>query len=189
MSSAEGDRRLLDRLAAGEPEAFARLYDLYGARLYRTALGFLRRPDAAEDAVQDLFVALVRSQSSLRTVENLPAYLFSSLYRRLQRTPSGPRIGPTAELDQTTDPQPGPLHQACDQEARLRLAAAVRRLPDQQREVLTLKVEGELTFAEIGSVLEVSPNTAASRYRYALDRLRELLSERNHAASQPRNDA
>jgi RNA polymerase sigma-70 factor (ECF subfamily) len=48
-------------------------------------------------------------------------------------------------------------------------------LPDEQREVLVLKIWNDLTFAEIGSVLEISQNTAASRYRYALGALRKTL--------------
>lgn len=189
MSDADDERHLLDRLATGEPEAFAQLYEIYGARLYRTALGLLRRTDAAEDAVQDLFVALVRSRSALRAVESLPAFLFSSLYRRLHRIPSGPRISPASEFEHTTDPRPGPLMLASDREDRQRLSAAVQLLPKLQQDVITLKVDGELTFAEIGAVLGISPNTAASRYRYALDKLRELLADPVSSTTEPRNDS
>ena len=48
-------------------------------------------------------------------------------------------------------------------------------LPIEQREVLSLKIDGGLTFAEIAAVLGIRPNTAASRYRYALEKLRTLL--------------
>jgi RNA polymerase sigma-70 factor (ECF subfamily) len=58
-------------------------------------------------------------------------------------------------------------------------AQAVRErlaeLPDEQREVLTLKVWGDLTFKEIGEALQIPANTAASRYRYALESLRRAL--------------
>jgi len=55
------------------------------------------------------------------------------------------------------------------------LERALARLSVEQREVVALKVEGGLTFEEIGAALAVSPNTAASRYSYALARLREAL--------------
>jgi len=55
------------------------------------------------------------------------------------------------------------------------LERALRELPAEQREVLALKIDGGLTFARISAVLGVSPNTAASRYRYALEKLRERL--------------
>jgi RNA polymerase sigma-70 factor (ECF subfamily) len=54
---------------------------------------------------------------------------------------------------------------------------AMSRLPDMHREVITLKVWGELTFAEIADVLGIPPNTAASRYRYGLADLRKLTKE------------
>lgn len=56
-----------------------------------------------------------------------------------------------------------------------RLEGVLRDLPPEQREVVSLKVDGGLTFAEIAGVLDISANTAASRYRYALERLRAAL--------------
>ncbi len=55
------------------------------------------------------------------------------------------------------------------------IEAAVQRLPGPQRDVVTLKIWGELTFEEISAALEISRNTAASRYRYALENLRMQL--------------
>jgi RNA polymerase sigma-70 factor (ECF subfamily) len=55
------------------------------------------------------------------------------------------------------------------------LARAVAALPEPQREVLALKFDGGLTFAEIAAIVGASPNTVASRYRYALEKLRAVL--------------
>ncbi len=55
------------------------------------------------------------------------------------------------------------------------LQEALGKIPDIYREVITLKIWGELTFAQIGEQLEISQNTAASRYRYGLEQLRRLL--------------
>ncbi len=63
---------------------------------------------------------------------------------------------------------------AGEDEQRL-LEAAIGALPIEQREVLTLKIWGELTFAEIGEALSIPANTAASRYRYALSALRKSM--------------
>ena len=62
------------------------------------------------------------------------------------------------------------------EEHTAQLEAAVRRLPDEQREVLVLKLWGELTFEEIARQAGIPPNTAASRYRYALAALRKELT-------------
>jgi RNA polymerase sigma-70 factor (ECF subfamily) len=62
-----------------------------------------------------------------------------------------------------------------EQVFREELAAALRELPEKQRAVMHLKLWEGLTFGEIADALEISPNTAASRYRYGLDKLRERL--------------
>ncbi|MGH8163859.1 MAG: RNA polymerase sigma factor, partial [Rhodanobacteraceae bacterium] len=62
-----------------------------------------------------------------------------------------------------------------EDEGQQLLAAAVERLPNEQKEVVLLKIRNELTFAEIAGVLEISQTTAASRYRYALGALKKIL--------------
>ncbi len=165
------DQRLLHGLAAGQEEAFSQLYDLYAARLYRTAVGILGRSQDAEDCVQEVFAALVRSRSKLPQVQDLAAYLFVALRRQAARHSTSRRRQPAS----LTDDYPEPPQAAVDPRSEA-LAAALRGLTVEQREVIALKINGELTFAEIGQVLKVSPNTAASRYRYALERLRERLN-------------
>src|SRR3972149_1729378 len=88
MTKLENDP-LLFGLTAGDERAFAALYDQYGARLYRTAYGILGRREDAEDAVQEVFTALVRSRKSLARVNDLAAYLFSALRRAAARCAQG----------------------------------------------------------------------------------------------------
>ena len=158
-------------LARGDEAAFQAAYDRYGRTLYRAAWRILGNTTDAEDAVQDVFSALAAGRRGVRNVKDLGAYLFVSLRRvawriaqRRARQPQGPCVS-----DPPTAPAPAEPLEAD------RLRAALTRLPAPQREVLALKIDGELTFAQIGEVLGVSPNTAASRYRYALETLRGLL--------------
>lgn len=67
-----------------------------------------------------------------------------------------------------------------DDESRA-LQSALAAIPEKFREVITLKTWGELTFAQIGEALDISPNTAASRYRYGLEALRAALAEQANA--------
>ncbi|HRQ88598.1 MAG TPA: sigma-70 family RNA polymerase sigma factor [Bacteroidia bacterium] len=62
-----------------------------------------------------------------------------------------------------------------DDDTNRALQVALSKLPEKFREVITLKIWGELTFDQIGKTLEISPNTAASRYRYGMDALRKSL--------------
>jgi RNA polymerase sigma-70 factor, ECF subfamily len=170
------DDPLLVGLAAGDERAFGVLYDRFGVRLYRVALGMLDRREDAEDAVQELFVALVRSRHRLSAVRDLEAYLFAALRRAAARCAARrtrlPLIAETA-VEETAAPS-SQNNQSCPRED---LGRALKTLPVEQRDVIALKIDGELTFAQIGQVMGTSGNTAASRYRYALERLRGLLNE------------
>ena len=166
---------LIQALAEGREEAFATLYDRYAPALFRVAWTLLHsRPDA-EDAVQEVFLGVVRSRV-LAQVVNLRAYLFSALRhaaaRLAARRPAGAPLPPDERTARTTPPDEG-----VDPHLLRRLAAALAVLPPDQREVLTLKIDGGLTFTEVAAVLGIRPNTAASRYRYALEKLRALLKE------------
>jgi RNA polymerase sigma-70 factor (ECF subfamily) len=169
-----GDDPLLAGLTAGDERAFAALYDQYGTRLYRTALGILGRREDAEDAVQEVLISLVRSRKALAGVNDLTAYLFSALRRAAVRCAQRQKREPAATQDvenveARTDP--AETNHPCAE----RLEQALGELPEEQREVISLKIDGQLTFAQIAEVLGISINTAASRYRYALEKLREIL--------------
>jgi RNA polymerase sigma-70 factor, ECF subfamily len=167
--------RLLSLLACGQPEAYAELYNRVAGPLMRAARVMLGRGGAAgeaEDAVQDVFVELARNRHRLPLVRDLDAYLFSML-----RYAAGRRIrqhrAEHRHLRQMmpTDVASAPAASAAASDSE----SALLSLPAEQREVIALKVDGGLTFAQVGDVLGISPNTAASRYRYAIEKLRRAL--------------
>jgi RNA polymerase sigma-70 factor (ECF subfamily) len=167
---------LIDGLAQGREEAFAALYDRFGAALFRTALLLLGSRPEAEDAVQDVFVSLVRARPALAGVTNLRAYLFAALRHAAARRAALRKRERSVALTDVPEPAATGPHQA-DAERSLRLEQALQTLPPEQRELIALKFDSGLTFAEIATLLGISPNTAASRYRYALDKLRAALKE------------
>jgi len=168
------DQTLLNELAAGEEEAFGKLYDLYGQRLFRAAFGIVGRREDAEDAVQDVFLGLARAGRTLAYVENLNAYLFASLHRAAVRRAAAQRQ--ESRVDDLALAN-APARQEGEAELGARLGRALRSLPLEQREVVALKIDGGLTFEEIAEALSVKANTAASRYRYALEKLRAALGQ------------
>ncbi|NLF30258.1 MAG: sigma-70 family RNA polymerase sigma factor [Planctomycetes bacterium] len=162
---------LLTGLAAGDEAAYRQVYDRYGAALFRTAMRLLGSRHDAEDAVQELFLgAMVRSRHRLRYVADLKAYLFASLRHETARIAR--RHHGTAAIEDAADDA---AHPPDDRDRAEALWALVRRLPAEQREVLALKTQGDLTFRQIGAACGISPNTAASRYRYALEKLRRMM--------------
>lgn len=163
---------LADRLARGEPAAFAELYDACAGRLYGWLVVHLRSATDAEDVVQETFVRLARSRKKLRGVENLIAYVFSvarneaarlrkhsSRQQELVRPTSEAAVDATLELEQVEV-----------------VERALERLSDEQREVVELKMYGDLTMREIAEVTGLPAGTVATRYRSALAKLRESLA-------------
>jgi RNA polymerase sigma-70 factor (ECF subfamily) len=175
MSRADSDP-LIQGLAAGLADAFAVLYDRFGKALLQVALAILSSRHDAEDAVQDVFVNLVRARESLSGVENLRAYVFTSLRNSALKIVAN-RKAASAVMAADLNRISSNVTDTVDIDRSVRLEQALRALPLEQREVIALKVDAGLTFAEIASALGLSANTAASRYRYALEKLRIALKE------------
>ena len=126
----------------------------------------------AEDVVQEAFVRFWRKQHDIANRGLLYATVRSIALDFLRRDSRRARreSAAIADVDQTVPPA-----FEIDDESQRQLVAALNLLPNEQREVLVMKIWNELTFAEIASVLEISQNTAASRYRYALAALKKNL--------------
>jgi RNA polymerase sigma-70 factor (ECF subfamily) len=161
-------------LAAGDEQAYATLYDILGERLFRVAVAITGSHEEARDLVQELFVAMVRSRDKLAEVENLAAYMFASLRRLAIRTINRSRRN-AAALAGRARQEAAASNPGKSPSGNEHLESALAALGTPQREVIALKIDGGLTFAEIASVLGISANTAASRYRYALENLRAML--------------
>jgi RNA polymerase sigma-70 factor (ECF subfamily) len=132
---------------------------------------FVRSVADAEDIVQDAFVRFWRKEHSIENRALLFATVRSVALDLLRRDARRARREANAalEVEQSAQPQ----FDFDDNSSQNELAAAVDRLPIEQREVLVMKIWNELTFAEIGQALAISQNTAASRYRYALAALKK----------------
>jgi RNA polymerase sigma-70 factor (ECF subfamily) len=149
-------------------DALEEILDRFGDGLHHYLLGQTRRADVAEDLVQSVLLRLVRSRERLGAVENLRAYVFTAARNELIRHRSRreePDAAVPAELLATPDDGP-------DLEDLEALRAAVAALSPARLEVVSLRIWQGLSFREIGEVLDISPNTAASRYRHALADLR-----------------
>jgi RNA polymerase sigma-70 factor (ECF subfamily) len=126
----------------------------------------------AEDVVQEAFVRFWRRQHPIANRALLYATVRSIGLDHIRR--DSRRARREAEVISTSEQTTEPCF-AFEDEGQRALAAAVDRLPREQREVVVMKIWNELTFQEIGEVLGISQNTAASRYRYALTNLKRNL--------------
>jgi RNA polymerase sigma-70 factor (ECF subfamily) len=159
-----------DRPRGGGPgDRIGELYDRFAADLYRYALMILADPAAAGDAVQQVFVALLGLERSIDSDERylrraMRNECYSALRRRRRVPPAG--SAPFLETVAAADDRP---------DDRIAIERALRALPPDQREAVHLKVFEGMTFQEIADLSGESINTVASRYRYALEKLREQL--------------
>lgn len=149
-------------------------FHAYGRKLLLYARQWATSSAGAEDLVQEAFVRFWRSPH--RTEPDAHLQLFAMVRRAgldhvrsvSRRTAREQRVA--AEVDAVAWFTPAPD----DRDAAIQ--AALRQLPREQREIVVLKIWGELTFEQIARTLDVPPNTAASRYRYALEALRRVLT-------------
>lgn len=162
--------KVMDNVAAHEQ--WKTVFSELAPGLILFARQWVRSAADAEDIVQDAFVKFWRRNHKIDNRALLYATVRSTALDLIRRDTRRARreIAASADVDQTMDPQ-----FEIDDESQRALIGALDRLPDEQREVLVMKIWNELTFAEIAQALEISQNTAASRYRYALAALKKDL--------------
>ena len=167
--------KLGDRLARGEQAAFAELYDACADRLHHYLTLRLGSREDAEDVLQNTFVRLANARSRLGEIENLIAYVFK--VARNESTDFLRRKGRESDILSARGCEL--FFRKNDGEDRFawesveRVTAALARLTPEQREIVELKFYVGLTFREIAEVVEVPQGTAATRYRAAIERMKE----------------
>ncbi len=175
------DRLLLRQLHRGSRDALRRIYEKYRIDLFTTAVSLLGDRDLAEDCLHDVFVRLAESAGRPQVASNLKAYLASCLINRArdQIRRQAKRVGCPVEELGCCAAGPGVAERLANDEQVAALLNAIGQLPCEQREVFVLHVQAGLAFREIARIQETPLRTAHSRYRYAVEKLRELLRERN----------
>ncbi|HLP75315.1 MAG TPA: RNA polymerase sigma factor [Candidatus Paceibacterota bacterium] len=154
-----------------------RLYDEHAQALFAFLLNFTRNEDDTRDVLQEIFVRLARQPQLLRSARDERSFLIRLAHnaaidlmrRRGVREKYHEKFGDEqlSAFASADDPD--------EQSFREALASALGELPIEQRAVVHLKLWEGLTFEQIAETLDIPPNTAASRYRYGLDKLRERL--------------
>ena len=174
------DADLLARARGGDSSALEKLVTRHQGVVYRFLLGFLKDADQAADAAQDTFLKALdrlegfRGDSSFRTwllaiARNEALGLIRSQGRRGEE-----RLEEGAQLHSDAD---APDERAVRAEEVRRIRVALEKLPEKQRLSVSLQLFDELSFKEIGEVIESSEGAARVNYHYGIGRLREWLHE------------
>jgi RNA polymerase sigma-70 factor (ECF subfamily) len=169
------DQLLWWRSKRGSRRAFDLIYQKYVDMMLAVALHLLGNAGDAEDVVQEVFTSLVAAPQTIELRGSLKGFLAvcvanksRDLLRRRKLVPAGPDDRELAGSDE-------PLELVIRSEQILRLREALRRLPYEQQEVVTLHVHAGLTFRALARALQVPLGTVQSRYRYGLNSLRMEL--------------
>ncbi len=154
--------------------------EIHGSRLMLYARQLSRSEADAEDVLQNALLKTWRSSPEADDPENLRGLIFTNIRRCAidlgRNTDRRTKRDSDFQLAVISRGEHVAWFELPDDDASRELQVALAAVPEKFREVITLKVWGELTFAQIGETLDVSSNTAASRYRYGLDALRARLA-------------
>jgi RNA polymerase sigma-70 factor (family 1) len=170
------EKELLDGVAAGQEEAFARLVNIYRNKVFSHAITFVKSYEEAEEITQDIFVKVWVNRHRLGEVRDFKSYLFilgrnhlvSAIRKKVMKT--------TSPDDNDI---PGnlllPHHQVQFKETYHYLINGIEKLPPQQKAVFTLSRMGHLSNDEIATRLGISKRTVKFHLVLALNFLREFL--------------
>ena len=176
------DETLMLAYAAGDASAFERLYARHRAPLYRFLLRNLRDGALADEFFQDTWQRVISARAGWKPDAAFTTWLYRIAHNRLNDHWRALKHRPPAPADgderaaRVPDPDT-PDRQLSEFEQRRRLQLALAELPEEQRQVVQLRLEQELSLEEIGDITGVGRETVKSRLRYAMDKLRARLNE------------
>jgi RNA polymerase sigma-70 factor (ECF subfamily) len=182
MQAEPTDEELMLSYGTGDASAFELLYSRHKGPLFRFMLHQVREHGTAEELYQDIWQRVITARERYRPDAKFSTWLFQIAHNRLadhwralsHRPPAPADAVERAERE--PDPQT-PERQLSAFEERRRLQLALEELPADQREVVLLRLEQELSLEQIGQITGVGRETVKSRLRYALDKLRLRLNQ------------
>jgi len=173
------DKILLWRFKRGNREAFRLIYKKYADDLLTIGANLLNDKADAEDVVQDVFISFVQSVQKFHLRGSLKGYLATCVANRSRDYLRKNRRRQTLKVnqaEQSTTVVKSPVQLVLRSEQLQKLGNAITELPYEQREVVVLRLHGEMRFKTIAGLQNISIKTAQSRYRYGLDKLRSVLN-------------
>lgn len=181
------DVHLVRRAQEGDERAARQLFDLYHLRTYRLALGLLGDESDAEEVAQDaLTYALLNITRYKAELSSFSTWLHTITVsrardkRRRKILPSIPMAQWIGMGNQIQDHTPGPEAYAMRHETEGGLLDVLNQLSPKLREAVVLRFYGDCTYKEMGEIMGCSLNTARSRLRLAIEKLRAQLGEEQY---------
>lgn len=183
------DTTLIAEFISGNSNSFSILLDRYQKRVYGFIFSKVNDPDLADDIFQDTFIKVVKSLRLgkykdegrfLSWVIRIAHNLIMDHYRKINRLPKHEsRIENFDVLDRLIEQSTSIEDSMIETQIHADLSILIEELPDNQKEVLLMRLFKDMSFKEIADHTDVSINTALGRMRYAVINLRKMIEERN----------
>jgi len=173
------DEALVERAQGGDMEAMDELVSRHHGIVFRVAMSMLSDADAAADVAQDAFLKAFRGLKRFRGDSSFKTWLLTiatNEARGLLR-----KAGRRGELaleaaGPTPSPEPAADLALEEKEDVSRVMKLLGRLPEKQKQAVTLRIFEELSFREIGEIIGSSEGAARVNYHHGIRRLREMLA-------------
>jgi RNA polymerase sigma-70 factor (ECF subfamily) len=178
------DQTLVAETLAGRGEAFGTLVERYDRAVYHLAYRTLHDSEEARDVAQEAFFKAFRSLKTFRPGAKFSTWIFSITYHACCDRLGRRKRYSSEELPDRADPGAGPEQAAIAGDEALRLRAAIARLPEKYRSVITLYHLQSRQYDEIAQVLEIPIGTVKTHLFRAKEQLRRILNETAMGAQQ-----
>jgi RNA polymerase sigma-70 factor (ECF subfamily) len=171
------DEELMKAFAGGNMEAFEHLYDRHRGPLYRYILRLAGEAATANDLYQGSWEKIIKARGNYKATAPFRAWMYRIAHNHVMDFFR--RRRPVSDLppEETEANEPGPDKLLQDEYRKRELREAIEQLPDEQKDVLLLKLEAGLDLQTIADVTGVNRETAKSRLRYAVGKLKHTLRE------------
>ena len=174
------DKLLIWKFKGGSRKALCRIYRKHGDYLLALAAALLKDVNEAEDVMHDVFCKFIESRDTFKLAGSLKSFLATCVVNLARDKLRARKFLPCNlnEATATALDTNEPAHDAIFEENARALERAIAQLTNEQREVILLHLRGGMKFREIAGLQAISINTAKSRYRYGLDKLRSILNSK-----------
>lgn len=182
------DNELITRYINGDESALMSLITRHQKKVFSYIMLSVKNRELAEDIFQDTFIKVINTLKSgnykeegkfVQWVMRIANNLKIDHYRKMQRMPAYETSGEYDIFDLIYGTDPSVEQKIITEQIYKDVQELVQYLPEEQREVLEMRIYNDISFKDIATITGVSINTALGRMRYALINLRKIIKEKN----------